>query len=58
VYINDRFFGHVDELNNAGGGILLNPGTYNVRISSISFGEIRRTVTVEASKVTVIPLTK
>jgi len=48
----------VDELNNAGGGILLNPGTYNVRISSISFGEIRRTVTVEASKVTVIPLTK
>ncbi len=27
VYINDKFFGHVDELNNVGGGILLNPGT-------------------------------
>ena len=58
VYINDRFFGHVDELNNAGGGILLNPGTYHVRVVSHSHGEIRRTVTIEANKVTVIPLAK
>lgn len=56
VYINDRFCGYVDELNNAGGGLLLNPGTYNVHVSSPRFGEIRKTVTIEANKVTVIPL--
>src|SRR5512138_3471497 len=31
VYINDRFYGFVDELNNAGGGLLLPPGTYMIR---------------------------
>src|SRR5215471_8162176 len=56
VYINDRFYGYVDELNNAGGGLLLNPGTYNLHVSSPKFGEIRKTVTIEANKVTVIPL--
>jgi hypothetical protein len=58
VYINDRYFGFVDELNNAGGGILLNPGTYNVRIVSAKYGDISRQVTIEANKVTVIPLEK
>jgi PEGA domain len=56
VYVNDHFYGYVDELNNAGGGLLLNPGTYNVRVSSQKFGEIQKTVTIEANKVTVIPL--
>jgi hypothetical protein len=58
VYINDRFFGYVDELNNLGSGLLLNPGTYDVHISSPLFGEIRQKVTIEANKVTVIPLPK
>src|SRR3954467_9907741 len=40
VYLNDRFYGHVDELNNKGSGILLNPGTYDLYISSPVFGEI------------------
>jgi len=56
VYVNDHFYGYVDELNNAGGGLLLNPGTYNVRVASQKFGEIQKTVTIEANKVTVIPL--
>src|SRR4026208_1453070 len=58
VYINDRFYGYVDELNNRGGGLLLNPGTYDVHISSPTFGEIRQKVTIEANKVTIIPLQK
>jgi len=56
VYINDKFFGHVDELNNVGGGILLNPGTYDLHVVSPVFGEIRQKITIEANKVTVVPL--
>jgi len=58
VYINDKFFGYVDELNNPGGGLLLNPGTYDLHIASPIFGDIRQKVTIEANKVTVIPLQK
>ena len=58
IYINGKFFGFIDELNNAGGGILLNPGTYEVKIVSEKFGEIDRQVTIEANKVTIIPLTR
>jgi hypothetical protein len=56
VFINDKFFGYVDELNNPGGGLLLNPGTYDLHITSALFGDIRQKVTIEANKVTVIPL--
>jgi hypothetical protein len=58
VYLNDRFYGYVDELNNKGAGILLNPGTYDLHISSPIFGEIRQKLTIEANKVTVVPLPK
>jgi PEGA domain len=56
VYLNNRFYGYVDELNNAGGGLLLNPGTYDLHIASPKFGDINQKVTIEANKVTVIPL--
>lgn len=56
VFINDKFFGYVDELNNPGGGLLLNPGTYDLHITSALFGDIRQKITIEANKVTVIPL--
>lgn len=58
VYINDKFYGYVDELNNPGGGLLLNPGTYDVHIVSPTFGDIRQKVTITANKVTIIPLNK
>jgi hypothetical protein len=58
IYINDKFFGYVDELNNPGGGLLLNPGTYDLHIVSSTFGEIRQKITIEANKVTVVPLPK
>lgn len=58
VHINGKFYGYVDELNNAGGGLLLNPGTYRLQVSSPVYGEINKDVTIEADKVTVIPLPK
>ena len=56
IYLNDRFVGYVDELNNAGGGLLVNPGTYDLSVDSQKFGQIHQKVTIEANKVTVIPL--
>jgi hypothetical protein len=58
IYINDRFYGYVDELNNPGGGLLLNPGTYDLRVESKDFGSISQKITIEADKVTVVPLKK
>jgi PEGA domain len=58
VYINDKFFGYVDELNNPGGGLMLPPGTYDLHVVSQLFGDIRQKVTIEANKVTVVPLPK
>jgi hypothetical protein len=58
VYINDRYFGYVDELNNVGGGLLLPPGTYDLHVVSPTFGDIHQKITIEANKVTVVPLPK
>ena len=58
VFINDKFFGYVDELNNPGGGLLLNPGTYDLHIVSPIFGDNRQKITIEANKVTVVHLQK
>jgi hypothetical protein len=48
----------VDELNNLGSGILLNPGTDDLHIVSPVYGDIRQKITIEANKVTVVPLPK
>ncbi len=56
VYINDRFMGFMDELNNRGGGLLLPAGEYTVRCSSSRYGDINQKVTLTANKVTVVPL--
>ncbi len=58
VYLNDKFYGYVDELNNPGNGILLPPGTYDLHISSPRFGEIRQKITIEANKLTIVSLPK
>ncbi|MGH9664658.1 MAG: PEGA domain-containing protein [Bryobacteraceae bacterium] len=58
IYLNDHFYGYVDELNNKGSGILLNPGTYDLHIDSPTFGDIRQKVTITANKVTIVPLPK
>ncbi len=57
VYLNGQFYGHVDELNNKGSGILIAPGTYKLKIENSAY-EMERDVTVEANKLTVVELTK
>ena len=56
VYINDKYYGYVDELNNAGGGLLLKPGTYDLHVVSPLYGDFHKQITIEANKVTVVPL--
>lgn len=56
IYVNDKFWGFIDELNNAGGGILLPAGTYTVRAEPVNFAPVNQTVTIEANKVTIIRL--
>lgn len=56
IYLNDKFVGYVDQMNNIGSGFLINPGTYNVFIDSPTFGQIHQKVTIEANKVSVIRL--
>ena len=58
VNINGKFYGYVDELNNLKGGLLLNPGTYKLQVSSPLYGEINQDVTIVADKVTHVPLPK
>ena len=38
VYVNDKFAGFIDELNNAGGGMLIPPGTYTIRAETQKYG--------------------
>jgi hypothetical protein len=58
VFINGKFYGMLDELNNVGGGLLLPPGKYEVKCNSPIFGDMTQVVNLEANKVTVIPLKK
>jgi hypothetical protein len=58
VMLNGKFYGYIDEMNNAGGGLLLPPGTYRLTCSSRLYGEINQDVTIVANKVTIVPLSK
>jgi hypothetical protein len=58
IYINNRYYGYVDELNNVGSGLLLNPGTYDLHIDSPVYGDIREKITIEADKTTIYHLPK
>ncbi|MCX6591451.1 MAG: PEGA domain-containing protein [Acidobacteria bacterium] len=57
VMINDKFFGHVDEFNNVGSGILLPAGTYRLKLVGSQFS-VDQDVTIEANKTTKVPLKK
>ena len=55
VMVNDHFVGHVDEFNNVVQGLLLSPGTYDVRID-VAGGEalLWEQVTIAAGKTTIV----
>ena len=55
VYVNGRFMGHVDEFSNFAQGLLLNPGTYEVKIIPVSgSGEVTKTVTLAADQTLIV----
>ena len=55
VYVNGRFMGHVDEFSNFAQALLLNPGTYEVRIVPVNgSGEITKTVTLAADQTVIV----
>ena len=59
VYVNGKFMGHAGEFNNPVQGLLLNPGTYTVKVVPVSGGEGREEqVTIEADKVTIFQAQK
>lgn len=54
VYVNDHFMGHVDEFSNFAQALLLNPGTYEVKVVPLSGAPITKTVTIEAEKTVIV----
>jgi len=54
VYINGHFMGHVDEFSNFAQGLLLNPGTYEVRIAPLNGPPVTRSVTIEVDKTVIV----
>jgi hypothetical protein len=54
VYVNERYYGHVDEFSNFGQGLLLNPGTYEVKIVPHQGTPIATRVTIEADKTVIV----
>jgi hypothetical protein len=55
VYVNGKFMGHAGEFNNVVQGLLLNPGTYTVKIVPLNGGEgYEAQVKIETDQVTVV----
>jgi hypothetical protein len=55
VYINEKYFGHVDEFSNFAQGVLLNPGEYEVRIEPVAGGQaVVRKVSIKADQITLV----
>jgi len=59
VYVNGHYMGHAGEFNNSVQGLLLNPGTYAVKLVPVTGGEGReQQVTIEADKTAIVRLEK
>jgi len=54
VYVNDRFMGHVDEFSNFAQALLLNPGTYEVKVVPTNGATATKTVIIEADKTVIV----
>lgn len=54
VYVNGHYMGHVDEFSNFAQGLLLSPGTYEVKIESTSGTPVTKSVTIEANKTVLV----
>lgn len=54
VYVNGRYMGHVDEFNNFAQGLLLNPGTYDVRIEPRDGPPVEEDVTIQVGQTAIV----
>jgi hypothetical protein len=54
VYVNGQFMGHVDEFSNFAQALLLNPGTYEVKIVPLKGSPVTQSVTIEADKTVIV----
>ncbi len=54
VYLNDKYYGHVDEFSNPFQGILLPAGEYTLRIEPVGGSAISKKVQVTAGKTVVV----
>ena len=55
VYVNNKFYGHVDEFSNSSQGLLLPPGEYEVRIEPTGGGApVTQKVKLEADRTVVV----
>jgi len=55
VYVNNKFYGHVDEFSNASQALLLPPGEYEVRIEPTAGGSpVTQKVKLEAEKTVIV----
>jgi hypothetical protein len=55
VYVNDKFYGHVDEFSNCSQRLLLPPGEYTVKIVPVNGGApVEQKVRLEANKDTLV----
>ncbi len=55
VYVNGHFMGHVDEFSNFAQRLMLNPGTYEVKIVPVNGqNPVTQSVTIEANKTALI----
>jgi hypothetical protein len=55
VLVNGKYMGHVDEFSNSMQVLLLNPGTYTVKLMPASGGAVHEEqVTIEAGKTTIV----
>ncbi len=54
VYVNGKFYGHADEFDNFAQGLLLPPGTYDVKMVPMSGTPKEEKITIEANKTTLL----
>jgi hypothetical protein len=55
VYVNEAYMGHEDEFNGPNQGLLLNPGDYNVKVTSQAGSTLlERKVTIQQDKVSTV----
>ena len=54
VYLNDKFMGHVDEFSNARQALLINPGTYEVKVVPLNGPPSTKSVTIEVDKTVIV----